>query len=468
MTQEINSILGDSAYEYGFHDDIEPTYSTGRGLTEATVREISAAKNEPSWMLEYRLKAYETFKKLPMPSYGPNLSELDLANMRYYQKMTDKKFRNWEDVPENLKKTFERLGVPEAERKYLAGSAAQYESEVVYHNMREDFAALGIIFTDTDTALKKYPKLFKKWFGKLVKPTDNKFAALNAAVWSGGSFIYVPKGVQTSQPLQSYFRLNAENSGQFERTLIIVEEGAKVDYVEGCTAPKYSSDSLHAAVVEVNVAKDAYCRYTTIQNWSDNVYSLETKRAAAAENATMEWIDGNLGSKVTMKYPSVYLNGEGAKGTMLSIAVASNHIHQDSGARMIHNAKNTSSSIVSKSLARTGGSTDYRGMVRFGQHSDGSKSHIECDTIIMDDQSCSNTIPFNEINNANVALEHEAKVSKISEEQLYYLMSRGISEQKATEMIIMGFVEPFTKQLPMEYAVELNRLISFEMEGSIG
>ncbi|WP_172187341.1 Fe-S cluster assembly protein SufB [Lentilactobacillus kribbianus] len=468
MTQEINSILGDSAYEYGFHDDIEPTYSTGRGLTEATVREISAAKNEPSWMLEYRLKAYETFKKLPMPSYGPDLSELDLANMRYYQKMTDKKFRNWEDVPENLKKTFERLGVPEAERKYLAGSAAQYESEVVYHNMREDFAALGIIFTDTDTALKKYPKLFKKWFGKLVKPTDNKFAALNAAVWSGGSFIYVPKGVQTSQPLQSYFRLNAENSGQFERTLIIVEEGAKVDYVEGCTAPKYSSDSLHAAVVEVNVAKDAYCRYTTIQNWSDNVYSLETKRAAAAENATMEWIDGNLGSKVTMKYPSVYLNGEGARGTMLSIAVASNHIQQDSGARMIHNAKNTSSSIVSKSIARTGGSTDYRGMVRFGQHADGSKSHIECDTIIMDDLSCSNTIPFNEINNANVALEHEAKVSKISEEQLYYLMSRGISEQKATEMIIMGFVEPFTKQLPMEYAVELNRLISFEMEGSIG
>lgn len=468
MTQAINSILGDSAYEYGFHDDIEPTYSTGRGLTEATVREISAAKNEPSWMLEYRLKAYETFKKLPMPSYGPDLSELDLANMRYYQKMTDKKFRNWKDVPENLKKTFERLGVPEAERKYLAGSAAQYESEVVYHNMREDFAALGIIFTDTDTALKKYPKLFKKWFGKLVKPTDNKFTALNAAVWSGGSFIYVPKGVQTSQPLQSYFRLNAENSGQFERTLIIVEEGAKVDYVEGCTAPKYSSDSLHAAVVEVNVAKDAYCRYTTIQNWSDNVYSLETKRAAAAENATMEWIDGNLGSKVTMKYPSVYLNGEGARGTMLSIAVASNHIHQDSGARMIHNAKNTSSSIVSKSIARTGGSTDYRGMVRFGQHSDGSKSHIECDTIIMDDLSCSNTIPFNEINNANVALEHEAKVSKISEEQLYYLMSRGISEQKATEMIIMGFVEPFTKQLPMEYAVELNRLISFEMEGSIG
>ena len=324
------------------------------------------------------------------------------------------------------------------------------------------------MFTDTDTALQEYPELFKKWFGKLVKPTDNKFAALNGAVWSGGSFIYVPKGVRCDIPIQSYFRLNAENSGQFERTLIIVDEGAKVDYVEGCTAPNYSSDSLHAAVVEVNVLRDAYCRYTTIQNWSDNVYSLETKRAAASENATMEWVDGNLGSKVTMKYPSVYLNGENARGTMLSIAVASNGIHQDSGARMIHNAKNTSSSIVSKSIAQTGGSVDYRGTVRFGKHSDGSKAHVECDTIIMDDQSSSDTIPYNEIDNANVSMEHEARVSKISEEQLYYLMSRGISEEKATEMIVMGFVEPFTKKLPMEYAVELNRLISYEMEGSIG
>ena len=468
MSEAPDVVKNDRDYEYGFHDDVKPAYSTGRGLTEATVREISAAKHEPQWMLDYRLNAYHEYLKMPMPKFGPDLTKLDLKDMLYYQKMTDKKFRDWKEVPADLKRTFDRLGVPEAERKYLAGSSAQYESEVVYHNMRKDFEKLGIIFTDTDTALHDYPELFKKWFGKLVKPTDNKFAALNAAVWSGGSFIYVPKGVQTKTPIQSYFRLNAENSGQFERTLIIVEDGASVDYVEGCTAPNYSSDSLHAAVVEVNVEPNAYCRYTTIQNWSDNVYSLETKRAAAAENATMEWVDGNLGSKVTMKYPSVYLNGEGARGTMLSIAVASNGIHQDSGARMIHNAKNTSSSIVSKSIAKTGGATDYRGTVRFAKHSDGSKAHVECDTIIMDDQSSSNTIPYNEIDSANVAMEHEAKVSKISEEQLYYLMSRGISEAKATEMIIMGFVEPFTKQLPMEYAVELNRLISFEMEGSIG
>lgn len=468
MSEVPDVVKNDRDYEYGFHDDVKPAYSTGRGLTESTVREISAAKHEPQWMLDYRLNAYHEYLKMPMPKFGPDLTKLDLKDMLYYQKMTDKKFRDWKEVPADLKRTFDRLGVPEAERKYLAGSSAQYESEVVYHNMRKDFEKLGIIFTDTDTALHDYPELFKKWFGKLVKPTDNKFAALNAAVWSGGSFIYVPKGVQTKTPIQSYFRLNAENSGQFERTLIIVEDGASVDYVEGCTAPNYSSDSLHAAVVEVNVEPNAYCRYTTIQNWSDNVYSLETKRAAAAENATMEWVDGNLGSKVTMKYPSVYLNGEGARGTMLSIAVASNGIHQDSGARMIHNAKNTSSSIVSKSIAKTGGATDYRGTVRFAKHSDGSKAHVECDTIIMDDQSSSNTIPYNEIDSANVAMEHEAKVSKISEEQLYYLMSRGISEAKATEMIIMGFVEPFTKQLPMEYAVELNRLISFEMEGSIG
>ena len=468
MSEVPDVVKNDRDYEYGFHDDVKPAYSTGRGLTEATVREISAAKHEPQWMLDYRLNAYHEYLKMPMPKFGPDLTKLDLKDMLYYQKMTDKKFRDWKEVPADLKRTFDRLGVPEAERKYLAGSSAQYESEVVYHNMRKDFEKLGIIFTDTDTALHDYPELFKKWFGKLVQPTDNKFAALNAAVWSGGSFIYVPKGVQTKTPIQSYFRLNAENSGQFERTLIIVEDGASVDYVEGCTAPNYSSDSLHAAVVEVNVEPNAYCRYTTIQNWSDNVYSLETKRAAAAENATMEWVDGNLGSKVTMKYPSVYLNGEGARGTMLSIAVASNGIHQDSGARMIHNAKNTSSSIVSKSIAKTGGATDYRGTVRFAKHSDGSKAHVECDTIIMDDQSSSNTIPYNEIDSANVAMEHEAKVSKISEEQLYYLMSRGISEAKATEMIIMGFVEPFTKQLPMEYAVELNRLISFEMEGSIG
>lgn len=466
---KVAEVLGDrQSYEYGFHDDIQPKVTTGRGLNEQVIREISRTKHEPQWMLDYRLQSFKIYQQLDMPHFGPDLSQLDLDNMYYYQKMTDKKYRDWSEVPETLKRTFERLGVPEAERKYLAGSSAQYESEAVYNNMRAEFQKLGIIFTDTDTALREYPELFKKWFGKLVHRNDNKFAALNGAVWSGGSFIYVPRGVQVKTPIQSYFRLNSENSGQFERTLIIVDEGASVDYVEGCTAPNYSSDSLHAAVVEVFVNQDAYCRYTTIQNWSDNVYSLETKRASAGTNATMEWVDGNLGSRVTMKYPSVYLNGPEAKGTMLSIAVAQNGIHQDSGARMIHNAPNTSSSIISKSIARTGGSTDYRGQIRFNKNAAGSKAHVECDTIIMDDQSSSDTIPYNEINNSDTTMEHEARVSKISEEKLYYLMSRGISERKATEMIIMGFIEPFTKTLPMEYAVELNRLISFGMEGSIG
>ncbi|MDK1727798.1 Fe-S cluster assembly protein SufB [Dellaglioa algida] len=455
-------------YEYGFKDDFEPIYSTGRGLTEATVREISAAKNEPEWMLDYRLRAFALYEKIPMPSFGPDLSQLDLANMRYFQRASDTIARDWDDVPDKIKETFDRLGVPEAERKYLAGSSAQYESEVVYHHMREDFEKLGIIFMDTDSALQEYPELVKQYFGKLVPASNNKFSALNSAVWSGGTFIYVPKGVKTEVPIQSYFRINAENTGQFERTLIIVDEGASVNYVEGCTAPNYSADSLHAAVVEVNVMKDAYCRYTTIQNWSDNVYSLETKRARALENATMEWVDGNLGSKVTMKYPSIYLDGQGAHGTMLSIAFAGGNIIQDTGAKMIHNAKKTTSSIVSKSLCKDGGRVDYRGYLKFGRHSDGSFAHVECDTIIMDDQSASDTIPYNEILNGNVSMEHEAKVSKISEEQLYYLMSRGISEAKATEMIVMGFVEPFTKELPMEYAVELNRLIEYQMEGSVG
>ncbi|GAF40554.1 iron-sulfur cluster assembly protein SufB [Agrilactobacillus composti DSM 18527 = JCM 14202] len=455
-------------YDYGFSDDVKPVFSTGRGLTEDIVRKISAHKKEPKWMLDFRLKSYEIYKKMPMPDFGPDLSGLDLDNMLYFQTATDKQYRDWDDVPEKIKDTFERLGVPEAERKYLAGSSAQYESEVVYHNMRDEFSKLGIIFTDMDTALKEYPDLVKKYWGKLVPPSDNKFSALNSAVWSGGTFIYVPKGVKTDTPIQAYFRINAENSGQFERTLIVVDEGGSINYVEGCTAPNYSSDSLHAAVVEVNVLKDAYCRYTTIQNWSNNVYSLETKRAQALENGTMEWIDGNLGSKITMKYPSVYLNGRGAHGTMLSIAVAGKGVDQDAGARMIHNAPDTSSSIVSKSIAKDGGAVDYRGTVRFGRKSDGSFAHVECDTIIMDEESSSDTIPYNQVMNGNVSMEHEAKVSKISEEQLYYLMSRGISEEKATEMIIMGFVEPFTKELPMEYAVELNRLISYEMEGSVG
>ncbi|KRK74144.1 Fe-S cluster assembly protein SufB [Lacticaseibacillus nasuensis] len=451
-----------------FKDDITPVFSTGRGLTEATVRTISQEKGEPDWMLDFRLASFHTYQKLAMPNFGPDLSALDLEHMLYFQKATDKTYRDWADVPPEIKQTFDRLGVPQAERKYLAGASAQYESEVVYHNMKKDFDDLGIIFMDMDSALREHPDLVRQYFGTLVHPSDNKFAALNGAVWSGGSFIYVPAGVQTDVPIQSYFRINAENTGQFERTLIIVEPGAHINYVEGCTAPNYSSDSLHAAVVEVFVKDDAYCRYTTIQNWSKNVYSLETKRAQAMKNATMEWVDGNLGSKTTMKYPSVYLDGEGAHGTMLSIAVAGAGVDQDNGARMIHNAPNTSSSIVSKSIAKDGGAVDYRGTVRFTKKADNAFCHVECDTILMDEQSTSDTIPYNEIQNATAAMEHEAKVSKVSEAQLYYLESRGIPEAKATEMIIMGFVEPFTKELPMEYAVELNRLIGMEMEGSVG
>ncbi|WP_314066259.1 Fe-S cluster assembly protein SufB [uncultured Vagococcus sp.] len=455
-------------YKFGFHDEDQSIFSTGKGLTEEIVREISKVKEEPEWMLDFRLKSFEAFKKMPMQKWGPDLSEIDFEALTYYKKASNEPARDWEDVPDKIKETFERIGIPEAERKYLAGASAQYESEVVYHNMKDEFSKLGIVFTDTDSALKEYPELFKEYFAKLVPPTDNKLAALNSAVWSGGTFIYVPKGVQCDVPLQTYFRINAENMGQFERTLIIVDEGASVHYVEGCTAPTYSTNSLHAAIVEIFTRKDAYCRYTTIQNWSDNVYNLVTKRAKAYENATVEWIDGNLGAKTTMKYPSVYLDGRGARGTMLSVAFANEGQIQDTGAKMIHNAPNTSSSIISKSIAKNGGEVNYRGQVTFGKKSQGSISHIECDTIIMDDLSKSDTIPFNEIHNSQVALEHEAKVSKISEEQLYYLMSRGLTEIQATEMIVMGFVEPFTKELPMEYAVELNRLIQYEMEGSVG
>ena len=455
-------------YQYGFHDDVQPVFTTGRGLTEEVVREISRVKEEPEWMLDFRLKSLEAYHKMPMQKWGPTLEDLDFDSIKYYQKASDKPARDWDDVPDKIKETFERIGIPEAERAYLAGASAQYESEVVYHNMKEEFQKLGIIFTDTDSALKEYPEIFKQYFSKLVPPTDNKLAALNSAVWSGGTFIYVPKGVRVDVPLQTYFRINAEGTGQFERTLIVVDEGASVHYVEGCTAPTYSSNSLHAAIVEIFTLKDAYCRYTTIQNWSDNVYNLVTKRARAEAGATVEWIDGNLGAKTTMKYPSVYLEGEGARGTMLSVAFANGKQIQDTGAKMIHNAPNTSSSIISKSIAKSGGEVNYRGQVTYNKNSAGSISHIECDTIIMDNESKSDTIPYNEIHNSQVALEHEAKVSKISEEQLYYLMSRGLTEIQATEMIVMGFVEPFTKELPMEYAVELNRLIQYEMEGSVG
>ncbi|MDR3191167.1 MAG: Fe-S cluster assembly protein SufB [Lactobacillaceae bacterium] len=465
-TQEAIQHDRDAALDYA--DDIQPVFSTGQGLSEDVVRAISAAKNEPAWMLAYRLEAYQLYLSMELPKWGPDLNEINFADIYYYNKPTTEKYRDWDDVPAEMKDTFERLGVPEAERKWLAGSSAQFESEVVYHRMKEEFEKQGIIFTDTDTALQEYPEMVKEYFGTVVGMADNKLAALNAAVWSGGTFIYVPKNVQIHVPIQSYFRINSANEGQFERTLIVVDEGAHVEYVEGCSAPMYSGDALHAAVVEVIVKKDAYARYTTIQNWSNNVYSLETKRAYAYENATMEWIDGNFGSKATMKYPAVYLQGQGARGTMLSIAVAGEGIHLDSGARMIHNAPNTSSSIISKSIAHDGGKTDYRGDVRFGVNSTGSMAHVECDTILLDDKSSADTIPYNKIDNGNVTLEHEAKVSKLSAEQVNYFMTRGISERDATAMIIMGFAEPFIKELPMEYAVELNRLMSFEMEGSVG
>ncbi|GEM02314.1 Iron-regulated ABC transporter membrane component SufB [Halolactibacillus halophilus] len=455
-------------YKYGFHDKDVSIFRTERGLTEKVVREISKIKDEPEWMLSYRLKALEHFYKTPMPQWGGDLSELDFDEITYYVKPSERSERSWDEVPEEIKRTFDKLGIPEAEQKYLAGVSAQYESEVVYHNLKEDLQKMGIVFKDTDTALKENEDLFKEYFGKVIPYTDNKFSALNSAVWSGGSFIYVPKGVKTDTPLQAYFRINSENMGQFERTLIIVDEGASVHYVEGCTAPVFTTNSLHSAVVEIYVKKDAYCRYTTIQNWANNVYNLVTKRATCDANATMEWVDGNIGSKLTMKYPAVLLKGEGARGMTLSIAIAGKGQLQDAGAKMIHLAPNTSSTIVSKSISKHGGKVSYRGIVHFGRKADGARSNIECDTLIMDNKSTSDTIPYNEILNDNISLEHEAKVSKVSEEQLFYLMSRGISEQEATEMIVMGFIEPFTKELPMEYAVEMNRLISFEMEGSIG
>jgi Fe-S cluster assembly protein SufB len=458
--------IGD--YKYGFHDRDVSVFRTERGLTENVVREISRMKEEPEWMLDFRLKALKHFYSRPMPQWGGDLSELDFDEITYYVKPTETQGRTWDEVPEEIKRTFDKLGIPEAEQKYLAGVSAQYESEVVYHNIKEDIEKLGIIFKDTDSALKENEDIFKKYFGKLVPYSDNKFAALNSAVWSGGSFIYVPPGVKTDIPLQAYFRINSENMGQFERTLIIVDEGASIHYVEGCTAPVYTTNSLHSAVVEIFVKKDAYCRYTTIQNWANNVYNLVTKRAECHENATMEWVDGNIGSKLTMKYPAVLLKGEGARGMTLSIALAGKGQHQDAGAKMMHLAPNTSSTIVSKSISKQGGKVTYRGIVHFGKKADGARSNIECDTLILDNNSTSDTIPYNEILNDNISLEHEAKVSKVSEEQLFYLMSRGISEEEATEMIVMGFIEPFTKELPMEYAVEMNRLIKFEMEGSIG
>ncbi len=460
--------IPETEYKYGFKDKDTSIITTGLGLSEEVVREISKLKNEPDWMLEYRLKSYKAFKKLPLPSFGPDLSSLDYDTYTYFTRLSNKESQSWDEVPETVKNTFDKLGIPEAEQKYLAGVSTQYESEVVYHNMLKEVEEKGVIFLSTDMALKLYPDLFKKYFGTVVPFGDNKFSALNGAVWSGGSFIYVPKGVHLEKPLQSYFRINNEKSGQFERTLIIVDEGADVHYVEGCTAPTYSKESLHAAVVEIIVLKDGKCRYSTVQNWSTNIVNLVTKRAICYENASMDWIDGNVGSQLNMKYPACILAGEGAKGTCISIAVAGKGQYQDAGARMIHLAPNTTSTIISKSIVKNGGVANYRGTVRHMGTAKNCRSHVECDTLILDNTSRSDTIPNNDVRNNTSYIEHEATVSKISEDQLFYLMSRGISEKEATNMIVMGFIEPFSRELPMEYAVELNQLIKMDMEGSVG
>lgn len=455
-------------YQYGFQDEDVSVYKTSKGINEEIIREISKIKEEPEWMLNYRLESYRHFISQEMPSFGPDLSFMNFDEYTYYIKPSERQEKSWDDVPETIKATFEKLGIPEAEAKYLSGVSTQYESEVVYHSMLKEVEEKGIIFLDTDTALKQYPDLFKQYFGTVVNNDDNKFASLNGAVWSGGSFIYVPKGVSLDKPLQSYFRINSEQMGQFERTLIIVDEGAEVNYVEGCTAPIYSKDSLHAAVVEIVVLKDAKCRYTTIQNWSNNILNLVTKRASVYQNGKMEWIDGNIGSMITMKYPACVLHEEGASALTISIAVAQKGQILDAGAKMIHLAKNTSSNIISKSIARNGGKVNYRGKVYHGELAEKAKSKIECDTLLLDSLSTSDTIPHNISKVMSSQIEHEATVSKISEEQIYYLMSRGLSEDQATEMIVLGFLEPFTRELPMEYAVELNQLIKMDMEGSVG
>jgi Fe-S cluster assembly protein SufB len=456
-------------YEFGWADSDTAGSGARRGLSEDVVRNISALKNEPDWMLQLRLKGLRLFGKKPMPTWGSDLSGIDFDNIKYFVRSTEKQAASWDDLPADIKNTYDKLGIPEAEKQRLvAGVAAQYESEVVYHQINEELEKQGVIFVDTDTGLREYPELFQEYFGSVIPVGDNKFASLNTAVWSGGSFIYVPKGVSVSIPLQAYFRINTENMGQFERTLIIADEGSYVHYVEGCTAPIYSSDSLHSAVVEIVVKKNARVRYTTIQNWSNNVYNLVTKRATAAEGATMEWVDGNIGSKVTMKYPAIYLMGEHAKGETLSIAFAGEGQHQDAGAKMVHAAPHTSSSIVSKSVARGGGRTSYRGLIQILEGSHHSASTVRCDALLVDTISRSDTYPYVDVREDDVSMGHEATVSKVSEDQLFYLMSRGLTEEEAMAMIVRGFVEPIARELPMEYALELNRLIELQMEGAVG
>jgi feS assembly protein sufB len=465
--EEIIQSIG--AYNYGWHDPDIAGASAQRGLNAHVVADISAKKNEPQWMLNTRLKALSIFDKKPLPTWGADLSDIDFDNIKYFVRSTEKQATSWEELPEDIKNTYDKLGIPEAEKQRLvAGVAAQYESEVVYHQIREDLEEKGVIFVDTDTALREHEELFKEYFGTVIPAGDNKFSALNTAVWSGGSFIYVPKGVHVDIPLQAYFRINTENMGQFERTLIIVDEDAYVHYVEGCTAPIYKSDSLHSAVVEIIVKKGGRCRYTTIQNWSNNVYNLVTKRTKCEEGATMEWVDGNIGSKVTMKYPAVWMTGPHAKGEVLSVAMAGEGQFQDTGAKMVHMAPHTSSNIVSKSVARGGGRAAYRGLVQINKDAHHSTSNVECDALLVDNISRSDTYPYNDIRNDHVSLGHEATVSQVSEDQLFYLMSRGIPEDEAMAMIVRGFVEPIAKELPMEYALELNRLIELQMEGSVG
>jgi Fe-S cluster assembly protein SufB len=458
----------DEREQYAFHDDITYLRETKAGLTEATIREISATKDEPSWMLEYRLRAYKHFEARAMPHWGGDLTKLDFSKIVYYRKPSEREEKSWDDVPDQIKKTFERLGIPEAERKFLSGVGAQYDSEVVYHSVREDLEKLGVVFMGTDQGMKEYPEIFKKYFGTVVPAEDNKFAALNSAVWSGGSFVYVPKGVDVPLPLQAYFRINGQNTGQFERTLIVVDEGASLHYIEGCTAPNWATDSLHVAVVEVIALPGAKVRYTTIQNWSNDVYNLVTKRAHAHAGATVEWIDANTGAQLTMKYPGIYLLGEKAHAEIVSVAVASKGQHQDTGAKAVHLAPNTTSRIVGKSVSKDGGVSTYRGTVKVAPGATGVTTSVRCDALILDEGSRSETYPYIDIQEDDTSMSHEATVGRVSDDQIFYLMSRGMTENEATNLIVQGFLEVFTKELPMEYALEFNRLIRLEMEGALG
>ncbi len=468
MSSDATILEGIGEYKYGFHDPETYVFKSRRGLDRQVVEQISEMKGEPQWMLDFRLKALDHFLKRPMPTWGGDLTTLDLDNIFYYVKPSDKEGNSWDDVPDTIKKTFDKLGIPEAEQKFLAGVGAQYESEMVYHKVQEHLENQGVIFLSIEDGLRKHPELFREYFSTVIPIEDNKFAALNSAVWSGGSFIYIPKGVKVDLPLQAYFRLNVANIGQFERTIIIADEGSQVHYVEGCTAPTYTTDSFHSGVIEIIVKKNARVRYTTIQNWSTNVYNLVTQRALVEEGATMEWVDANLGSKLTMKYPSCYLLGPGAHGEILSMAFAGRGQHQDAGGKIIHFAPHTSSKITSKSISKSGGRASYRGLLKVHKEADDVRSNVVCDALLLDEESRSDTYPYIEIDSDDVNIGHEASVSKVGEEQLFYLMSRGLSEEEATTMVVSGFIEPLVKELPMEYAIEMNRLIQLQMEGSIG